>query len=191
MTKCAIDRSTPIGAMIDAYLRGHAQQEDHVIHLLFSSNRWEAAERIKAEIASGTTVVIDRYYYSGIVYSAAKDNPSLNLAWAREPEVGLPRPDICIFLDISHSEAAKRAGFGLEKYENDKTQGRVRELFHNLLTLPDKEDFCVIEADKSKQEVEQKVLDAVLACMRRLEANDTPLRSVLPWPQQISTNGVS
>jgi dTMP kinase len=34
----------------------------------------EAAERIKAEIASGTTVVIDRYYYSGIVYSAAKDN---------------------------------------------------------------------------------------------------------------------
>ncbi|KAI9880910.1 MAG: Thymidylate kinase [Pleopsidium flavum] len=185
------DRSTPIGTMIDAYLKGHGQQEDHVIHLLFSANRWEAAERIKAEIASGTTVVVDRYYYSGIVYSAAKDNPSLTLAWAREPEVGLPQPDICIFLDISPLEAAKRGGFGLEKYENDKTQGRVRELFQKLLTLPDKEDFCIIEADKSMQEIENKVVDAVLACVRRLEANDTPLRDVLPWPKQLSTNDVS
>lgn len=29
--------------MIDNYLRGQSQQEDHVIHLLFSANRWEAA----------------------------------------------------------------------------------------------------------------------------------------------------
>lgn len=29
--------------MIDNYLRGQSEQEDHVIHLLFSANRWEAA----------------------------------------------------------------------------------------------------------------------------------------------------
>lgn len=29
--------------MIDAYLKGEAEIEDHVIHLLFSANRWEAA----------------------------------------------------------------------------------------------------------------------------------------------------
>jgi len=29
--------------MIDSYLKGHDTQEDHVIHLLFSANRWEAA----------------------------------------------------------------------------------------------------------------------------------------------------
>ena len=175
--------------MIDAYLKGHAQQEDHVIHLLFSSNRWEAAEQIRTAIASGTTVVVDRYYYSGIVYSAAKDNPSLTLAWAREPEVGLPRPDICLFLDVSPAVAAKRGGYGLEKYENDRTQRRVRELFHTLLTLPDKEDICVIDADKSMSEVGQNVLDAVLDRMRRVEATDTILRSVLPWPQGLYANG--
>jgi len=38
-----LDRTTPIGKMIDNYLRGEAEQEDHVIHLLFSANRWEAA----------------------------------------------------------------------------------------------------------------------------------------------------
>lgn len=175
--------------MIDAYLKGDAQQEDHVIHLLFSSNRWEAAKQIRTAIASGTTVVVDRYYYSGIVYSAAKDNPALTLAWAREPEVGLPRPDICLFLDVSPAVAAKRGGFGLEKYENDRTQSRVRELFHRILTLPDKEDFCVIDADKPMPEVEQSVLDAVLDRMRRVELTKDPLRSVLPWPQELSANG--
>jgi thymidylate kinase len=37
------DRTTTIGKMIDAYLKGDQEAEDHVIHLLFSANRWEAA----------------------------------------------------------------------------------------------------------------------------------------------------
>jgi hypothetical protein len=37
------DRSTPIGKMINSYLSGATDAEDHVIHLLFSANRWEAA----------------------------------------------------------------------------------------------------------------------------------------------------
>lgn len=36
------DRTTPIGQMINSYLSGESEQEDHVIHLLFSANRWEA-----------------------------------------------------------------------------------------------------------------------------------------------------
>lgn len=37
-----LDRTTPIGQMINSYLSGQTEQEDHVIHLLFSANRWEA-----------------------------------------------------------------------------------------------------------------------------------------------------
>lgn len=37
------DRTTPIGQMINSYLTGGTDTEDHVIHLLFSANRWEAA----------------------------------------------------------------------------------------------------------------------------------------------------
>ena len=37
------DRSTVIGQMIDGYLKSSVEMEDHVIHLLFSANRWEAA----------------------------------------------------------------------------------------------------------------------------------------------------
>jgi dTMP kinase len=37
-----VDRTTTIGKMIDAYLRSAEELDDHVIHLLFSANRWEA-----------------------------------------------------------------------------------------------------------------------------------------------------
>src|SRR5277367_4036035 len=106
--------------LIDSYLKGASQTDDHSIHLLFSANRWEAAAQIKSDIALGVNVIIDRYSYSGAVYSAAKNNPNLSLQWAWQPEVGLPRPDICLFLGISTAEAAKRGGFGMERYETDK-----------------------------------------------------------------------
>lgn len=38
----SVDRSTPIGQMIDGYLKSDVEMDDHVIHLLFSANRWEA-----------------------------------------------------------------------------------------------------------------------------------------------------
>ncbi|KAK1829139.1 thymidylate kinase-domain-containing protein, partial [Podospora conica] len=126
------DRTTPIGQMIDSYLKSHLDMDDHAIHLLFSANRWEAAKTITTLLSAGTTIICDRYYYSGIVYSAAKRNPSLTLAWARAPEVGLPRPDLVLFLDLDEAQARARGGWGGEVYERAETQKRVKELFWGL-----------------------------------------------------------
>ncbi|KAH8880555.1 thymidylate kinase [Thozetella sp. PMI_491] len=126
------DRTTPIGQMIDSYLKGQSEIEDHVIHLLFSANRWEAAKNIASLLHSGTSVICDRYYHSGIVYSAAKQNPTLSLAWARAPEIGLPRPDLVLFLDLDEAQAKLRGGWGGEVYEKAEMQRRVRELFWGL-----------------------------------------------------------
>ena len=35
------DRSTEVGIAINSYLKGQRNLDDHVIHLLFSANRWE------------------------------------------------------------------------------------------------------------------------------------------------------
>ncbi|KAK3937463.1 thymidylate kinase [Diplogelasinospora grovesii] len=126
------DRTTPIGQMIDGYLKSQVEMDDHVIHLLFSANRWEAVKTITSLLSSGVTVLCDRYYYSGIVYSAAKQNPSLSLSWARAPEVGLPRPDLVLFLDLDEAQARARGGWGGEVYERGEMQRRVRELFWGL-----------------------------------------------------------
>ncbi|KAJ5992580.1 hypothetical protein N7451_008304 [Penicillium sp. IBT 35674x] len=171
------DRTTPIGQLINSYLLGSANQDDHSIHLLFSANRWEIAKSIEQEITSGTTVIVDRYSYSGAVYSAAKANPTLSLKWAWQPEIGLPRPDICLFLSISAEEAAKRGGYGAERYENETMQTRVRELFRILFDR--QEDICVIDAGKSLEEVSQEVQNAVSGCISSLDMTG-PLKTLGP-----------
>ncbi len=152
-----------------------------MIHLLFSANRWEAAEQIKVDINAGVTIVVDRYYYSGIAYSAAKDRPDLDLRWAREPEVGLPRPDVCIFLDLAPEVAMTRGGFGLEKYETSKMQKRVRELFHELLKRPDGEDMVFIDAGRALDEV-QRDMRSLIENIFQGEGMNESLRTILRWP---------
>ena len=99
--------------------------------------RWTPAyendrSKIKNELAAGNTIICDRFYHSGIVYSAAKQLPSLSLSWAKAPEVGLPRPDMVLFLDLDEEVARGRGGWGGEVYEKGEMQRRVRELFWGL-----------------------------------------------------------
>lgn len=90
------------------------------------------SEGIHALLDSGTTIVCDRYAHSGMVYSAAKGNPALRLPWARAPDVGLPRPDRVVFLDLDEATARARGGWGDEVYENAEMQRQVRRLFGAL-----------------------------------------------------------
>ncbi|BCS27599.1 bifunctional thymidylate/uridylate kinase [Aspergillus puulaauensis] len=163
------DRTTPIGKLIDGYLRGQSHLDDHSIHLLFSANRWELAQDIEADIADGTNVIVDRYSYSGAVYSAAKANPSLSLEWAWLPEIGLPKSDVCLFLSISPEEAAKRGGFGGERYENETMQSRVRELFSTIFSLQKKSDIRMIDAGRTFEEVSKDISKIVTECIARVD----------------------
>lgn len=174
------DRTTPIGKLIDSYLRGSANQDDHSIHLLFSANRWEIANSIEQDISNGVTVIVDRYSYSGAVYSAAKANPTLSLEWAWQPEIGLPQPDLCIFLNISAEKAAQRGGFGAERYENETMQTRVRELFRALFDRL--EGVYIVDAGRTLEEVSQDIQTAASDCLGRLDAIE-PLRKLGPLAQ--------
>lgn len=170
LTTCPLlDRTTPIGKLIDGYLRGQSHLDDHSIHLLFSANRWELAQDIEADISNGTNVIVDRYSYSGAVYSAAKANPSLSLEWAWLPEIGLPKPDVCLFLSITPEEAAKRGGFGGERYENETMQSRVRELFNTLFGLQKKSYIQMIDAGRTFEEVSQDISRIITECIARVD----------------------
>lgn len=144
--------------MINSYLTGDAQQDDHSIHLLFSANRWEAINGIREDLMKGVTLVVDRYSFSGAVYSAAKENPDLTLDWAWYPEIGLLKPDILFFMDISSEEAAKRGGYGAERYETEKMQARVRTLFRELFSRLDGINIHPVDAGKAMDEVASQIL---------------------------------
>lgn len=67
------DRTTHTGKLISQYLSdSNCKLNDFAIHLLFTANRWENVDKMKKLIAEGTTLIVDRYSYSGIAFSAAK-----------------------------------------------------------------------------------------------------------------------
>lgn len=53
-------RWTPVGKLLDEYLRGIVDLTDRAAHLLFSANRWEKAKEIRDRIEAGVNVVVDR-----------------------------------------------------------------------------------------------------------------------------------
>ena len=107
------DRTTSIGQMINSYLTGGCELDDHAIHLLFAANRWEVSSKIKAALEAGTNLVVDRYTYSGVAFSGAK--AGMDLDWCWQSDIGLPAPDIVIFLDLPIEESKKRGEFGDER----------------------------------------------------------------------------
>ena len=79
---------------------------------LFSANRWEAAPTLAETLSNGETIICDRYAYSGVAFTAAKQvEPPLTIEWCQSPDRGLPAPDVVIFLDLSQEEAEQRGGY--------------------------------------------------------------------------------
>lgn len=118
-----------------------------------------------------------------MVYSAAKYNPTLSLDWARAPDVGLPRPDVVVFLDLELEEAEQRGGYGDEKYEKKEMQQWVRELFLGLLKSPGSEsDMQVINAGESVEVVGDRILEKIEARLKELAVGSSGVGTVEAWP---------
>ena len=86
---------------------------------------------LRKHIEEGTTVVVDRYSYSGVAFSAAK--PGMGVSWCAQPERGLPRPDALLFLNLTTADAQNRGEWGQERYEKEDFQDRVRENYKKVL----------------------------------------------------------
>lgn len=52
------------------------------------------------------------------------------------PDVGLPKPDLVMFLQLSPAEAALRGQFGNERYETRVFQNAVQQKFELLMKDP-------------------------------------------------------
>lgn len=106
------DRTTECGALINSYLVNQKDFCDETIHLLFTMNRWEAMKKMEKMLRDGITLIVDRYAYSGVAFSAAK---GLDLKWCKAPETGLLKPDLVLLLTMTAEAIANRGGFGNER----------------------------------------------------------------------------
>ena len=169
------DRTTQIGGMINAYLTNASEIPDEAIHLLFSANRWEVIDSIMQTLSNGQSVVCDRYAFSGIAYSRAK---GLDLTWCLSPDVGIPMPDVTIFLDLDEATAASRCAYGEERYEKQAFQRAVRETFINVENLVQQAGgvWNRIDASGTPDEVFAKVDAAAQDAVLRVQRNHLSLR---------------
>lgn len=150
------DRTTTVGGLINSYLQGSSQLDDHAVHLLFSANRWELKGRIAELLEKGTHVVVDRYAYSGVAYSSAK---GLDVDWCKACDAGLLKPDLVIYLKLNPEDALGRGDYGAERYERLEFQTAVQRQFDRLLLNQD--NVVVLDATQESGHVASEVTTAV------------------------------
>lgn len=151
------NRDTPVGALVDSYLKGNTKFEDETIHMLFACDRYENIKKIE-DLRKNNILLCDRYYMSGIAFTASK---GVDLDWCTSIESRLPKPDLTVFLDINFDEQSKRKDFGEEVYEKIEIQQKVLSMYRQLLEKED--NVFVVDAalpiDKIVEILMEKILN--------------------------------
>ena len=150
-------RYTQFGQQIDLFLKQKKSFDNELLHLLFSINRWELKPTILEKLNKGTSIVLDRYSYSGVAYSFAK---GLDAEWCKSPDKGLPKPDLVIYLKPEKMEdVIGREGFGEEMFEKADFQRKVKEAYENHII---EDSWKIVNASQSVERVSydiKKVID--------------------------------
>ena len=74
------------------------------------------------------------------------------------PEIGLPAPDVILFLDMTIEQAKERGQFGEERYEKEEFQRTVRLRFQQLMEAEgSKVPWVVVDAARTIEQVEEDV----------------------------------
>lgn len=150
------DYSTPIGKEIRQFLDGKRNYPDEVKMMLLSANRWEKKGEIEKMVSKGTTVIMNRYYQSNLVYGISK---GLKLDWLLSLDKGLPKADLVIVIDIRPKTLASRSKNVVDTFEKDLEL--IRRVKKNYRILANKFNWRTVEGEKSVDEVHGQVLRIV------------------------------
>src|ERR671932_596731 len=140
------DYSTPIGVEIRAFLDGKRDYPDELKHMLLSANRWEKKNEIESMIDNGTTLIMNRYYQSNLVYGISN---GLNINWLLNLDKGIPREDMVIILEVSPKTSYQRAVEHQDVFEKDKKL--LEEVQKNYRKLAKKFKWNIINGEKNKE----------------------------------------
>lgn len=163
--------STPIGAklrelLLDSDLDLHRRTEA----MLFMASRCEMIEKtIRPALASGQSVISDRFLLANVVYQSVGGDVTAEQLWeiGRLANGGLA-PDLTLLLDMPAEAAMVRLDGPTDRMERRGTEymESVRQAF--LKQLPESGPFtAVINAEQDPDDVAKNVIAAVDDCLRR------------------------
>ncbi len=99
---------------------------------------------------------------------------NLDKNWCKNPDSGLPKPHLVLFMNISPERAAERSGFGEELYEKLDFQKKVYDHFLSLK----EENWVLINADQPVELVTKEIIAIVSKFLK--ENPISPLEKL--WP---------
>ena len=147
------DYSTPIGKEIDQYLHGKRKFSPQVIHCLLAANRWEKIDEIKKAQQRNSVIIMNRYRESNLEYGLVN---GLKLDWLEDLDLGLPRSDLVIVLDVPQTESFSRKRSNRDRFEKNKDFSQ--NISRTYKKMAKKNKWKIIDATKSKQEVHQSIM---------------------------------
>jgi dTMP kinase len=151
------DYTTPIGKEIKQFLDGKRVYSDQVKMMLLSANRWEKKTEIDRVIGKGTTIIMNRYYQSNLVYGVSK---GLELDWLVALDEGLPKADLVIVIDIKTDTLFTRSKNSvIDTFEKDREL--IRKVKKTYRLLAKKFTWYVVDGEKSVDYVHSQVLRIV------------------------------
>lgn len=108
------------GKLVARFLNGEfgplAAVDPHFSALLYAGDRLESKPAIEASLASGKTVLADRYIGSNLAHQGARmpaEKRDEFIAWLKQLEYGvygLPAEDLVVYLRVPAAEAHRLAG---------------------------------------------------------------------------------
>ncbi|MBI3341848.1 dTMP kinase [Candidatus Curtissbacteria bacterium] len=155
VVKTAEPTSGPIGKRIRGILQGKEKIDAKEFQLLYCQDREEHLKKqIIPALASGKTVLCDRYYFSTIAYGSLK----LDYKWLVSICAGFLRPDVTFLVNTPAKVAMERMKSRREKelFEKEKLLEKVGKAYLKLMKT-DKSCF-ILTGTKSKQEIFTDVL---------------------------------
>ena len=147
------DYSTPIGKEINKYLHGKRKFPPQVIHCLLAANRWEKLDEIKKAQQKNSIVIMNRYRESNLVYGLVN---GLKLDWLENLDLGLPKSDLVIVLDVPQTESFSRKRSNRDRFEKNKDfSNKISRTYRKMAV---KKKWKIVDATKSKQEVHEDIM---------------------------------
>ena len=140
---------------------------------LFALDRHEARELLHPFVASNALVVLDRYVASNAAYSWARTGDETIIDWVAELEfntLGVPRPDLQVFLNTTPDVAGQRAinreqsdsSRARDSYESDRAlQQRTADAYGQLVAQNWQSPWLVVEPEADYLHVADRITAAL------------------------------
>lgn len=175
------DYTTETGKRIARHLRGEKPAGATETAILYALDKYENAAKILKLLASGTTVILDRYTASNCAYQSARMKPAEREAfmkWILVLEMRLPRPDAEVFLDADphiaflknvHKKGRAYLAGKRDIYEKDLAfQMQVRKQYLQLAKLTGMRIITASNRDTlfDRDQTHEKVLEELAKALR-------------------------